>query len=130
MPLPDAQRGPTVPVEAKPLFRPDVLRPYLMAFQLPAHLPGFRPTLAHWAELISSGRADSFKEQEILPDFLTDFFCTLLGYTRPADGGERYTISRERLVEVNGKFADAVLGDFREGKAERVKAFETTAVRY
>ena len=113
-----------MPVEAKPLFRPDVLRPYLMAFQLPAHVPGFRPTLAHWAELILSGRADSFKEQEILPDFLTDFFCTLLGYTRPADGGERYTISRERLVEVNGKFADAVLGDFRDGKAQFVVALE------
>ncbi len=51
-----------MPVEAKPLFRPDVLRPYLMAFQLPAYMPGFRPKLAHWAELISSGRADSFKE--------------------------------------------------------------------
>ena len=111
-----------MPVEAKPLFRPDVLRPYLMAFQLPAHVPGFRPKLADWAELISSGRADSFKEQEILPDFLTDFFCTLLGYTRPADGGERYTISRERLVEVNGKFADAVLGEFRDGKAQFVVA--------
>ena len=109
-----------MPVEAKPLFRPDVLRPYLRAFQLPAHVPECRPKLAHWAELIASGRADSFKEQEILPDFLTDFFCGLLGYTRPADGGERYTISRERLVEVNGKFADAVLGDFRDGKAQFV----------
>jgi len=122
--LPNARRVFPVPVEAKPLFRPDVLRPYLMAFQLPAHVPGFRPTLAHWAELIASGRADSFKEQEILPDFLTDFFCTLLGYTRPADGGERYTISRERLVEVNGKFADAVLGDFRDSKAQFVVALE------
>ena len=85
---------------------------------------GFRPKLGHWAELIASGRADDFKEQEILPDFLTDFFCELLGYSRPADGGQRYTISRERHVEVNGKFADAVLGDFREGKAQFVAALE------
>ena len=113
-----------MPVEAKPLFRPDVLRPHLMAFQLPAHVPGCRPKLKHWADLISSGRADSFKEREILPDFLTDFFCGLLAYTRPADGGERYTISRERLVEVNGKFADAVLGDFGDGKAQFVVALE------
>lgn len=28
-----------MPVEAKPLFRPDVLRPHLTAFQLPAHVP-------------------------------------------------------------------------------------------
>jgi hypothetical protein len=95
-----------------------------MAFQLPAHVPGCRPKLTHWADLISSGRADSFKEQEILPDFLTDFFCGLLAYTRPADGGDRYTISRERLVEVNGKFADAVLGDFRDGKTQFTVALE------
>ena len=56
-----------------------------MAFQLPAQLPGCRTMLAHWADLISSGCADGFKEQEILPDFLTDFFCGLLGYIRPAD---------------------------------------------
>jgi hypothetical protein len=35
-----------------------------------------------------------------------------LGYTRPADGQPRYTISREKHVEVDGKFADAVLGQF------------------
>ena len=55
---------------------------------------------------------------------MTDFFCGLLGYSRPADGGERYTISRERHVEVNGKFADAVLGDFRDGKSQFVAALE------
>ena len=38
---------------------------------------------------LSSDKASSLKEQEILPDFLTDFFCELLGYTRPADGGPR-----------------------------------------
>jgi hypothetical protein len=43
---------------------------------------------------------------------LTDYFCDLLGYSRPADGQPRYTISREKHVEVDGKFADAVLGDF------------------
>jgi hypothetical protein len=76
-----------VPVEAKPLFRPDVLRTHLAVFSLPGHVDAFRPKLAHWADLLSSGKANTFKEQEILPDFLTDFFCELLGYTRPADGG-------------------------------------------
>jgi hypothetical protein len=89
-----------MPVEAKPLFRPDVLRTHLAAFSLPGHVDAFRPKLAHWAELFSSGKANSLKEQEILPDFLTDFFCQLLGYTRPADGGPRYTISREKYVQV------------------------------
>ena len=101
-----------MPVEAKPLIRPDVLRTHVAAFDLPAHVAAFGPKLEHWARLLSTGRADAFKEQELLPDFLTDFFVTLLGYVRPADGGSRYTISREKHVQVDGKFADAVLGAF------------------
>jgi hypothetical protein len=101
-----------VPLEAKPLFRPDVLRTHVNTFNLPERVEAVAPKLTHWAELLSSRRADSFKEQEILPDFLTDFFCGLLGYSRPADGQPRYTISREKHVEVDGKFADAVLGYF------------------
>jgi hypothetical protein len=31
----------------------------------------------------------------------------------PAEGGERWTLSREKHVQVGGKFADAVLGYFR-----------------
>ena len=113
-----------MPVQAKPLFRPDVLRSHLAAFELPPRVGALRPKLEHWAELLASGRADAFKEQEILPDFLTDFFCGLLGYTRPADGGPRYTISREKHVEVDGKFADAVLGDFGTGTDTFVVALE------
>jgi len=60
---------------------------------MPAQVEAFRPKLTHWADLLSSGKANALKEQEILPDFLTDFFCGLLGYTRPADGGPRYTIN-------------------------------------
>ena len=62
--------------------------------------------------MLASGRANQFKEQELLADFLTDFFAGLLGYTRPADGAGGFTFSRERHVEVDGKFADAVLGRF------------------
>ena len=52
-----------MPVEAKPLFRPDVLR---------SHVSGFPPPsvdaakLEHWADLIATGRVDAFGEQEIL----------------------------------------------------------------
>ena len=113
-----------MPIEAKPLFRPDVLRTHLAGFELPAHVDAFRPKLAHWADLLSSGKANTFKEQEILPDFLTDFFCELLGYTRPADGGPRYTISREKHVQVEGEFADAVLGDFGRGPDKFIVALE------
>jgi hypothetical protein len=43
------------------------------------------PKLAHWAELFSSRRADSFKEQEILPDFLTSFAACWATNARPTD---------------------------------------------
>jgi hypothetical protein len=108
-----------MPVEAKPLFRPDVLRSHLSGFSLPSVDAA---KLEHWAGLIATGRLDSFGEQEILRDFLSDFFVELLGYTRPA-GHDRYTIGWERHVEVDGKFADAVLGDFN-GEARYVVAVE------
>ena len=76
-----------MPIEAKPLFRPDVLRSHLAGFELPAHVEGLRPKLKHWSDLLASGKVNTFTEQEILPDFLTDFFVEVLGYTRPADGG-------------------------------------------
>lgn len=113
-----------MPVEAKPLFRPDVLRRDVATFELPEHVEALRPKLAHWAELIQSKKIDSFTEKELLPDFLTDFFCELLSYTRPADGGNVYTLSRERHVEVDGKFADAVLGQFGDHSEQPVIALE------
>ncbi|MCU0875810.1 MAG: hypothetical protein MUE50_26040, partial [Pirellulaceae bacterium] len=112
-----------MPIERKPLFRPDVMHQHLVAFQLPEYIVTIRPSLTHWADLIASGRADKLNEKELLPDFLTDFFVDLLGYTRPADGGQRYTLSREKHVQVDGKYADAVLGDFN-GRERPVVAVE------
>jgi hypothetical protein len=122
-------------VESKPLFHPEVLRQQVRSFNLPGQTAASLPRLQHWAALISSGRADEFKETALLPDFLSDIFCGLLGYTGPvaapdvaADGSRRtipgsqnaptpvggyYTLSRERHVEVDGKVADAVLGRFQ-----------------
>ena len=97
-----------MPIEAKPLFRPDVLRAHLAGYQPP---PVDTAKLSPWAGEIASGRLDRFGEQEILPHFLADFFIDLLGYTGPA-GHDRYTIGFERFVEVDGKYADAVLGEF------------------
>ena len=76
----------------------------------------WQPKLQHWAGLITSGRADDFKETTLLPDFLTDIFCGLLGYTGPAGSADTFTLSRERHVEVGGKVADAVLGRFGSRK--------------
>lgn len=48
---------------------------------------------------------------ELRSDFLTAFFVGLRGYTRPADGGQPYTLSREKRVQVDSQHAAAVLGD-------------------
>jgi hypothetical protein len=101
-----------MPADAKPLFRPEALRPKLAGFTLPASAEAARPKLADWAALLGSPGADALKETELLPSFLRDLFEDLLGYTGPAGGSPRYTLKREALVEVDGKFADAALGRF------------------
>ncbi len=116
-------------VESKPLFHPEVIRQQVRSFKLPEHVENSRPKLQHWAELITSGRADDFKETNLLPDFLTDIFCHLLGYTRPAGSGDTFTLSREKHVEVDGKFADAVLGRFQKDKEQFIVALEGKGTR-
>ena len=102
-------------LESKPLFHQEVLRKQVRTFALPERVVDWQPKLQHWAGLITSGRADDFKETALLPDFLTDIFCGLLGYTGPAGSADTFTFSRERHVEVDGKVADAVLGRFQKG---------------
>jgi hypothetical protein len=83
-------------VESKPLFHPEVLRQQVRSFNLLKQTSATLPKLQHWASLISSGRADEFNETALLPEFLSDVFCGLLGYTGPAGVGGYYTLSRER----------------------------------
>ncbi|NLX95004.1 MAG: hypothetical protein GXY83_02390, partial [Rhodopirellula sp.] len=47
-----------MPVERKPLFRPDVVRMHLAGFPLAAHVESCRANLQRWAELVASGRID------------------------------------------------------------------------
>src|SRR6266404_5959594 len=74
-------------------------------------------SLVNWAALLASTKADDFKETELLADFLTDVFAHLLGYVGPASGSDSYTLKREATVEVDGKFADAVIGWFSSAGA-------------
>ena len=108
----------------KPLFRPEALRPRLAGFHMPAAAVAARPKLAHWAKLLGSKQADGMKETELLPDFIRDVFGAVLGYTGPADGGDTYTLKREALVQVDGKYADAALGRFGPGASAFVVAVE------
>jgi hypothetical protein len=116
-------------VESKPLFHPEVLRQQVRSFSLPPQTAVWQPKLQHWAGLITSGRADQIKETALLPDFLTDIFCGLLGYTGPAVATDTYTLSRERHVEVDGKFADAVLGRFQKDKEQFTAVLEGKGTR-
>ena len=87
-------------VESKPLFHPEVLRQQVRSFNLPERTGAWQPKLRHRADLITSCRADEFKETALLPDFLTDIFCGLLGYDGPAESPGTNTFSREGHVEV------------------------------
>lgn len=51
-----------MPVEAKPLFRPDVLRPHLTSFQLPGNASAMQETFGRWAGLLWSPQAETLKE--------------------------------------------------------------------
>jgi hypothetical protein len=113
-----------LPVEARPIFRPDVLRLPVLGFVLPEAVLQRRPKLERWAAIIATGSVDAHKEQEILGDFLNDVFCELLGYTRAVDNPGRYTVSREKHVQANGKFADAVLGAFGPDGKRYIAAVE------
>ncbi|MCX6926557.1 MAG: hypothetical protein NT154_25610, partial [Verrucomicrobia bacterium] len=123
-------------LESKPLFHPEVLRQQVRSFVLPRHVEDWQPKLQEWARLVASGRADDFKETALLPDFLTDIFCGLLGYAGPAgasgvaaDVGGYYTFSRERHVEVDGKVADAVMGRFQKDKEQFIAVLEGKGTR-
>jgi len=115
-----------LPVEAKPLFRPDALRTKLAAFVLPTAAATARQKLANWTDLLSTKAAEKMKETELLGDFIRDVFVDLLGNVGPASGLPVYTLKRESLVQVDGKFADAALGRFTltDAKSEFIVVIE------
>ena len=55
-----------MPTEAKPLFRPDVLRDRLAGFALPGEVEAQRGKLRHWADLLASGKANKFRRKSRL----------------------------------------------------------------
>ena len=78
-------------VESKPLFHPEIIRRSVRAFTLP-QMPSLAVSrLRYWAELIASGRADTFKETALLPEFLTDILAGRLGWR--SSNGHSYSSS-------------------------------------
>jgi Eco57I restriction-modification methylase/TaqI-like C-terminal specificity domain/Putative RNA methylase family UPF0020 len=111
-------------VETKLLFHPEVMRQQLVAFTLPKAAEAAHGKVQHWAKLIASGRADKMKETALLPEFITDVFLNLLGYTTPAGPSEAFTLSRETHNNVDGNVADAALGRFNGRRQEFIVAVE------
>ena len=94
-----------MPIDASPLFRPDVLRRRLIAFSVPKSADNEREKIKRWAEILTTPRGLAYKEREIWPEYVNDVFLGVLGYTGPtSEPGYRYTLSREKLVEVDGKW--------------------------
>ena len=118
-----------IALESKAPFHPDVIRQQVRAFSLPERVADWQPKLHHWAGLIASGRTDDFKETALLPGFLTDIFCGLLGYTGPTASADTLTFSRERHVEVDGKVADAVLSRFQKDQEQFVAVLKGKGAR-
>jgi hypothetical protein len=71
-----------VAAESKPLFHPEVPRQQVRSSILPEHTGAWRPKLQHWAGLITSGRADEFKETALFPGGipLAPAQCCLKGF--------------------------------------------------
>jgi hypothetical protein len=115
-----------MPIETPPLFRADVVRSHLAAFTLPPSAVSARSRVAQWVTLLESPHGKQLNEKELLPDFLTDIFGHVLGYRGPAAGDARgrYALSREKHVEVDGKYADAVLGELGSDSPRFVAALE------
>src|SRR5215210_3332521 len=113
-----------MPVERKPLFRAEILAPRAAAMSLDQIPEQAREILRKWARLLSSQRAAELNESELLPDYLSEIFYGVLGYRGPTSTGERYTLSREKRVEVDGKFADAVLGELGAARDQPLLAIE------
>lgn len=97
----------------------------MAGFELPEEAMAGRKRLEGWVTGLFGPGGASATETALLPDYLTVVFQDLLGYSGWADRVDgTYTIHREKLVEVDGKFADAVLGEFTDGSSKPVVALE------
>ena len=74
--------------------------------------------------MLATGRADDFKEQELLPDFLTDIFRGVLGYSRAVDTKDRYTLSARSTFRLTESMRMPSSARFRPGHERFVVAVE------
>ena len=111
-----------MPADIKPLFRPEAVRPKVKAFTLPKAAEDGRARIIEWAKKLDPKTKLKEKETELLPNFLSDVFESVLGYVGPP--ATATNIRREALVQVDGKRADAGFGRFGGAAAEFVAVLE------
>ena len=102
-----------MPTDAKPLFRPEAVRPKVRAFALPPHAD--RAKIAKWAKMFGGSAKTKFKETEVRDEFLYDIFRDVLGYVTVSETPEAYSFKKELFVEAAGTYADAGFGRFGTG---------------
>src|SRR6266540_2851835 len=103
-----------MPLDPKPLFRPEALRSHLATFELPSTTALARTKLNHWSILLGTPKAGTLKETELRDEFIYDVFRDLLGYVSAVQDSSAFTLKKEKLIEVDGTFADAAFGKFDE----------------
>lgn len=97
-----------MPTDAKPLFRPEAVRPKLRAFELPARAD--RGKIAKWAKVFAGSGKSKLKETEVRDEFLYDIFRDALGYVTVSETPADYSFKKEQFVQVDGTYADAGFG--------------------
>jgi len=102
--------GRSMPSDAKPLFRPEAVRPKVRGFALPAHAD--RAKAAKWAKMLAGSAKLKLKETEVRDEFLYDIFRDALGYVTVSQNPAAYSFKKEQFVQVDGTYADAGFGRF------------------
>ena len=73
-----------------------------------------------WADMESRGRLTNRSESELEPEFLTEIFGQVLGYTLWAEGRDYWELRPK--FSVNGGIADAAIGTFRDQGEQHLRA--------
>jgi hypothetical protein len=102
-----------MPITAKPLFRPEALRPKLAGFVVPAAALAARAKVVQWEEFLRSKDTAQSKETELLAWFLEDVFVEVGSHARLPAGGHRLRAAEyATLYREHGQDAAA---DVRDG---------------
>ncbi|MEL7238750.1 MAG: hypothetical protein AAGK78_07795, partial [Planctomycetota bacterium] len=73
-----------------------------------------------WADLETGGTLETLGETQLQGDFLADIFGTVLGYARPTDEGDTWSLEQHRTV--GSRVPDAILGKLQRDNLAGLRA--------